>query len=115
MLRTWFGGEDEGRWAGCGYGAGIGKAGFGEPCADLFEGVGTTFVGVDEHVDGEEEAADGAGAVGVYEELGDGYGAAGSECGEDFGEKSFAAFDAFAVENVAECGGVVAGAEVGFV
>ena len=81
--------------------------------ADLFEGVGVAFVGVDEHVDGEEEAAYGAAAVGVYEELGDGDGAAGGEGGADFASSFFAAGFAFAVEDVAEGGDDVAGAEVG--
>ncbi len=37
------------------------------------------MVGVDDHVDGEEEADYGTAAVGVDEELGDGDGTAGGE------------------------------------
>ena len=72
------------------------------------------MVGVDEHVDGEEEAVDRAGAVGVDEELGDGDLAAGSEGGEGLGNESAAAVYAFAVQDVAEGGELVAAAEIGF-
>ena len=50
-------------------------------------------------------------AIGVDEELGDGDGAAGGEGVKDFGKEFFAAGFAFAVEDVAECGDGVAGAE----
>ena len=75
---------------------------------------GVAAVGIDEHVDGEEETVDGAGAVGVDEEFCDGDLAAGGERGEDFLDQGAAAGFAFAVEDVAEGRELVAGAEVCF-
>ena len=79
-------------------GARIRKPCLRQPAADLLKAVGVALVGVDQHVDGEEEAADRPGAIGIHEEFGDRDRPAGGERGEGLLQQRAAAGRPFAVQ-----------------
>ena len=60
-------------------GAWIDEACLAEPATDFFKGECVSAIGVDQHVNAEDEAANRSGSIGVHEEFRDGDGCAWGE------------------------------------
>ena len=92
-------------------GARIGETGLAQPAADFFKGKCIAAIGVDQHVDAEDKAANRPRSIGVHQELGDGDGSTGGERVERFGKQRLAANRSFAVQDVTQRCNVVTAAK----